>query len=154
MQQRSIMTMVLAALLMVPGALSFAQESVLRPEVHTERGIQYMNGGVGQEELDWLRQMTSDYDLKLVFTVQQGNYLADIPVVIRDQQGNTVLDAVAQGPWMFVELPAGTYTVTATAYRQPKQQVVHVSKSGQSRRQFTWKAPPWEDLGPQEAMAR
>jgi hypothetical protein len=154
MKQRSITTMLLAVFLMGPGTFSFAQEFAVRPEVHTEGGIQYVSGGVGQGEHDRLLQMASDYDLKLVFAVQQGNYLANIPVVIRDQQGNTVLDTVAQGPLMFVELPSGKYTVTATAYEQPRQQVVHVGKSGQSDLLFTWHAPPWEDLRPQEAGAR
>jgi hypothetical protein len=155
MKQRNMTTLVLAALLVGLGTLSFAQESALQPEVHAERGIQYVSGGVGQGELARLRQMARDYDLKLVFAWQRGNYLADIPVVIRDQKGNTVLDAVAQGPWMLVELPAGTYTVTATAYEQPKQQVVYVNQSGQSELLFTWHAPPWEHpLSTHEAEAR
>jgi len=154
MKQHNIMAIVLATLLAGWGTVSFAQEFLPRPEVHAENGIQYVSGGVGQGERNRLQQMASDYALKLVFAVQRGNYLADIPVVIRDQQGHTVLDAVAHGPWMFVELPAGSYTVAATAYEQPKQQVVAVSKSGQSEVLFAWHAPPREDLRPQEAGVR
>ena len=67
MKPRNMTMLVLAALLVGLGTPSFAQESALQPEVHAERGIQYVNGGVGQGELAQLHQMARDYDLKLVF---------------------------------------------------------------------------------------
>ena len=102
-----------------------------------------------------LRQVAAEYNLKLVFAAQQGNYLSEIPVMIKDSQGQVVLETVTEGPWLYVDVPAGTYTVTATAYEQTRQQVARVNQSGQSELRFAWRAAPFEDhLTTPEAEAR
>lgn len=136
MRQRCMTTVLLIALVAGLATLGIAQEWLPKPQVQMENGIRYVSGGVGVSSRDTLQQMADDYNLKLVFAVQQGNYLADVPVVIRDRQGNIMLDVVAQGPWLFVDMPAGNYIVTATAYNQIRQRMIRVSEQGQSELHF------------------
>jgi hypothetical protein len=145
MQQRIVTLVGLATLVIGLGASSMAQQFLTPQKVYTERGIRYVSGGVGEAERAALRQMTEDYSLKLVFAVQQGNALADVNVAIKDSQGTPVLDTVIQGPWLYVDLPPGKYTVVASAYNQAKEQMAQVSEPGQSELQFTWNAPPAAD---------
>ncbi|MGQ0750296.1 MAG: carboxypeptidase-like regulatory domain-containing protein, partial [Betaproteobacteria bacterium] len=48
-----------------------------------------------------------------VFTLEQGNYIADVGVSVKDAQGRTVIEDVADGPYFMAQLPPGRYTVEA-----------------------------------------
>jgi hypothetical protein len=74
-------------------------------------GIRYLSGGISLEDRQQLEQEAGDFDLKLVFAEPNGDYLADVPVVIEDRHGNAILQATSQGPWFYAELPRGRYTV-------------------------------------------
>jgi hypothetical protein len=104
----------------------------------TERGIPYLNGGIGTEERDALRHMEREYDVKLIFALSAGNYLSDVSVTIVDAQGRQVLAALSDGPWFYTYLPAGTYTVIAQARGQTRQRVVQVHPPRQTQLQFYW----------------
>jgi hypothetical protein len=120
-------------------SMSFASEfSGFQPEVKTYNGVMYLSGGIGVDELETLRLMEKDYALKLSFAEKAGNYLSDVQVVIKDTAGDTVLDAVSQGPWLFTKLPAGKYTVMATTMGRTHQQVARVTSKGQTWLYFYW----------------
>lgn len=50
----------------------------------------------------------------LLATHPNGEFLAKVPVTIRDQQGNTVFEISDAGPLLYVNLPDGHYQITAT----------------------------------------
>ncbi|TKS59529.1 MAG: hypothetical protein EWM72_02097 [Nitrospira sp.] len=88
--------------------------------LHRAGAIRYFSAGVGLEE------RTAEYppfSLKMVFTAGGKPYLSGVSVTIQPAKGGTVLtipqDQV-EGPWLFVDLPAGIYDVTAT-HRDSKQ---------------------------------
>ena len=99
-----------------------------------------ISGGVGSGAREQLAQQAQGYELKLVFTSNKGAYLADVPVQISDGKGNVVADAVSQGPWMFVDLPRGSYTVKATYDGKSESRKVTVGTS-QKTVQFRWSEP-------------
>lgn len=82
--------------------------------------VRYFSAGVGLEE-----RMAEypPFSLKVVFTAGGKPYLSGVSVTIQPATGGTALtipqDRV-EGPWLFVDLPAGVYDVTAT-YRDSKQ---------------------------------
>jgi hypothetical protein len=138
MRYRIVSTIGLAFLLGL-GVISFAQESRLqKPEVRTSGNIRYISGGLGKEERDLLQQMGKDYSLKLIFAAKQGDYLSTVRVAIKDSQDNTVLDTVAEGPWMYMTLPEGKYAVHAEAQGQMKQQAAQINKERQVALEFYW----------------
>ena len=68
------------------------------------------NGGITAAE----RAAAPKEGTKLSFFVQAGNYLANVSVVVRNEAGNEVVNTVAEGPWLILNLPNGTYRVDAT----------------------------------------
>lgn len=58
--------------------------------------------------------MGRGYSLKLIFSNQKGEYLSDVLVKILDQDENPILTTVSNGPWLFVNLPPGTYNLEAS----------------------------------------
>ena len=84
-------------------------------EIRKDQGAPYVTGGIGIAERERLSAMANDFSLKARFAVQAGNYLADIQVTIEDAQGNKVIETMADGPWLLVDLDPGSYKVIATS---------------------------------------
>lgn len=87
----------------------------LEPQT-TAGGISWISGGIGLDESHALRKLENEYNLRLLFAVEgSGEYLADVVVIVQDQQGLPILEATAQGPRLLAQVPPGAYTVTATS---------------------------------------
>lgn len=100
--------------------------------------VKYLVGGVGLEERDYMSSLSGNYNLKLVFAVASREYLAEVKVVILDPQGKTYVTTTADGPWMMVKLPQGSYLVQATAGGQTLVQKCSIGK-GMQVLNFHWK---------------
>ena len=102
-------------------------------EPKTESGFTYLCGGVGAEEAQQLKQAARDYDMMLTFTTRKGNYLADVNVNIKDQQGKTALTTTCDGPLMLVDFPrSGTYRIQAETGGYTLNKTAHVRAKGRS----------------------
>jgi hypothetical protein len=92
-------------------------------------GIRYFSCGVGVEE----RQAEyPPFSLKLVFTAGGKPYLAGVDVTIQPAKGEAAIIISrerVEGPWLFVDLPSGTYDVSA-AHGQHKQALKGVKVVG------------------------
>lgn len=73
-----------------------------------------VGGGVGLNARDALRSDAPRHNVKMVFTLDTGNYLADVNMKVTDSSGKTIIDGVSDGPWLYAQLPPGGYTATAT----------------------------------------
>ena len=108
--------------------------------IQNYRGIRYVSGGVGEGERAELNALSSRFNLRLLFAMQDsGSYVADVQVSIRDQRGGLALVAESKGPWFFADLPPGTYTVEAEAEGQVQRQTVRIGGAAQSRLNFYWR---------------
>jgi hypothetical protein len=83
-------------------------------QVRTAGEIRYLSGGVGKAEREQLRAREKEFNLKLVFSLEQGKYVAYVKVVVSDARGRKLLEHVADGPFFMARLPAGEYGVAAT----------------------------------------
>lgn len=91
-----------------------APEVAMGPQEKTQGDVTYMCGGVGQDEVKYMKQQAKNYDLMLTFAARSGAYLADVNVDVRDRKGNPVLQANCDAPIMLINLPqSGTYHVRA-----------------------------------------
>ena len=107
-------------------------------QVHEENGVRYITGGVSDEEQAAIKDKGEGFNLELMMALKRGNYLADIPVKITDAQGNTVLDAVSQGPFLYADLKPGTYTVEAYYEGQAKEKTARIDSDQQEQLNFYW----------------
>ncbi len=139
--ERCTMAAVMAlGTLAVAGVLSTAQAAL--PAVKHQGSVQYVSGGIGLDESEALKAAATDYPLALTFAAQRdgkGDYVANVAVNIHDAHGKEVLKAEAEGPYMLVKLPAGSYKVSATYNGKAQEREVTVQNSGTARAVFEWK---------------
>jgi hypothetical protein len=138
MAHHLIAGMALVLLLFGSGSLGFTADMPASIQVKTYHNVPYISGGVGQEEIDLLRQVDGAYNVKLIFAATEGNYLADVHVLIEDSQGTKILEAVSEGPWFYAKLPPGMYKVLAQAEGRTQQQRAQVTEQKRTQLQFYW----------------
>lgn len=120
-----------------------------RLQAKTVQGVTYLCGGVGEEELSYMKQQARDYDLMLTFAARDGSYLADVGVVINNAAGASVLQTRCDGPMLLVDLPAdGTYRVHAEVNNYAIDKTVKVRSSGQQGAHIASVVMSW----PQQAV--
>lgn len=113
-----------------------AQDAVIQPK--TADGVSYISGGVGHDEREALKQQAGDYNLRLAFAARSGAYLAGVKVAIRNAAGHGVFSAEADGPWMYVKLPPGSYRVSADVAGVTMNRAVKVPKKGHATVTMLW----------------
>jgi hypothetical protein len=102
--------------------------------------VQVLSGGVGEDARKELAEQARDHNLKLVFTLSTGHFVAEVPFQV-NRGGKVIVDEVASGPWAFVKLPPGSYAVKANYEGRTQTKQVSVPARGQKRVVFTWPAP-------------
>ncbi len=113
---------------MTPTAQADLLEHVVKG---VDRGVTWLSGGVGDAERQAIMDAAvGSYNLKLEFARQDGSYLGDVDVLIRDSHGATMLEVSSNGPWLLTNLPAGTYRVSASANGRTFEEAVAVPGSG------------------------
>ena len=104
----------------------------------TAGGVSYVSGGVGTDSIDRLSSLAGDYNLKLVFALNSGNYLSGVEVAITDAAGNSMLNTTSDGPWFLTKLPAGNYRIVATLSGNAVNRQVTVGAAGLRTVDFRW----------------
>ncbi|RPI41476.1 MAG: hypothetical protein EHM59_20075 [Betaproteobacteria bacterium] len=116
-------------------AVTYAQAA---PIQETQGSAVVLHGGVGHEDRAAMEQKAKEHNLRLTFVRKgSGAYLSDVRVVIRDRKGAVLVDTVASGPWLFANLPAGDYTVAATAQGGTLTQAIAIQ--GAARRDWVFR---------------
>ena len=103
-------------------------------------GVKYLSGGVGLDERAAMEKAAKgNYNLQFVFAETTGPYLADIKVDIQGKDGKKLVDMSTNGPWFFVELPTGQYSITVIHDGKSEVQRLVVGKNFQ-KVIFNWKS--------------
>jgi hypothetical protein len=125
-------------IIVMTGFTAYGEEPVPKPK--TEDGITFISGGVGQGEIEYLRSLEGDYNLRLLFAAEgTGEFLADVRVKIADAKGKTVLDTVSDGPRFLAKIPPGSYRITADRNGTPITRSVKISGKRAASEAFFWK---------------
>jgi len=98
----------------------------------TEGGFRYMTGGIGSEEREVMESLGAPFNLKLVFAERAGNFLSDVKLSILEEPGHKVAEAIANGPWFYIKLPPGSYTVAAR-FNNDTKRIEHLELSKRER---------------------
>lgn len=75
-------------------------------------GIRYACAGVGKVSREDPRWKT--FHVKLEFAAANGDFMGDPNVQVTSSAGTVVFQAQCDGPWVLIDLPAGSYKVHAT----------------------------------------
>lgn len=110
------------------------------PRVQEQQGISFVSGGLGQDARARLQAMEGEFNLKLVFALDAGQYLSGIRVRIANQSQDTLLDTTTDGPILLVRMPAGQYVVTASKGQDSKRRELSVDRRETTQLTVTWPA--------------
>lgn len=103
-------------------------------DIREHEGIRYLTGGLGAGERAWLEQHGSSYPLALQFSKgQRGAFVSSVNVTIRATDGETRFEATTDGPMIFVDLPPGRYSASASYQGHERDFTLQVPSSGQTR---------------------
>ena len=97
-------------------------------------GIKYACAGVGKASRNDARWPA--FPVNLEFAAANGDFLGDPAVTITDASGKQVFQAQCNGPWVLIELPAGSYQVHATGQKgqYAKDFPLSVKAGGQTKK--------------------
>jgi hypothetical protein len=123
----------------VPAAsLEPIDSSGVQVQQQEQNGITYLSGGIGMDESMAIQQ-TSGYNLHMTFAVGPDNkYIPDVDVVIQKAPGQTVLTLNEAGPLVYVQLPAGKYTVIATRNGEERRDIADIGSGAARNLVFHW----------------
>jgi hypothetical protein len=133
-----------------PAAAAAATRAASAPAAS---GVRFLGSEVGEDAEARVKAAQKDFNLKLVFTLVEGNYVADVDVAIRDTSGRTLLQQHVPGPFLLADLPAGVYDVTASYEGQARSRKVRVG-GRLTTEYFRWPSNPGTDVTlPRETSA-
>jgi hypothetical protein len=79
----------------------------------TAAGFDYMTGGTAFDDQQAMERQSAPYNLKLVFAPQSSSWVSPVFLFIGDNQGRRIDKIRVQGPWFYIQLPSGGYTIVA-----------------------------------------
>lgn len=111
----SVMTWVVLAAATADRELAAAQFSptIVIAEGKTGQGFPYMFGGVGSDEREAMEARAIVYNVKLVFAEKRGAFVSGVSLAIGTAKGGEIVSLSTEGPWFYIQLPPGNYTVKA-----------------------------------------
>jgi hypothetical protein len=124
-------------------AAAAASGALAMPAPRHSGDVQYMTGGVGEDEARAMQADAQHWPLALEFAVQRGpraEWLADVDVHITDRHGRDVLDTITDGPMLLARLAPGDYTIRADANGRTIERHVHVAPGRTAKSVFVWPA--------------
>lgn len=141
-------------------ALSFGAYAAAPPQEAGGQGnVNYISGGVGDDEAAAMQSQAASYPLELQFVQKaqpRDEFLADVKVRITDQSGKVVLDAVSSGPFLLAKVAPGRYQVEADYNGVVKRRSVDLRSGKRQKAVLVW-APADESrqsmVGPSDATA-
>jgi hypothetical protein len=103
----------------------------------------YLNGGIGKEQADLLRDMSPQFPVRMTFSRHNAaegtdEFVADVRLRVVDSAGRTVLDLPSQGPIFLLRLPAGSYSVEAAHDGEVKSRRFDIVAGRHQELGFSW----------------
>lgn len=109
-------------------------------QAQQQGNITFVSGGAGDEDRDALKQVESQYNLRLLFAARNGDFLANVGVTLADAKGHTLLDTIADGPIFYAHVPPGRYRLTVSNEGQSQTRNISIGPSGVVSQDFYWAA--------------
>lgn len=113
--------------------------SVMAQQSPAGTPVAVLSGGIGEESARELMPRRGAYNVRFLFTLQEGDYVADVAVKITDKKGRVQLDQLSEGPILMVRLPAGDYVATFTYAGAAQTRKFTVRARGMRVEQLRWK---------------
>lgn len=84
----------------------------------TAAGYPYVTGGFSMDEKKAMDRVSAPYNLRLSFAQRSGVFKSPVTLMIGDNNGRHVESIAVRAPWLYIQLPTGSYTILARFKRQ------------------------------------
>lgn len=106
----------------------------------TESGLNFVNGGISQEEAAQIRRNAKSFSLQVLFTGGAvGGWLTDVSMMILDGNSNTIFWKKNSGPLLYIDLPAGDYQVIGRYNGERQSKLITLTGEKPQRVILNWK---------------
>lgn len=113
--------------------------AIVITEGKTSQGFPYLFGGIGSDEREAMAQRAKDFNVKLVFAARRGPFVSGVTLTIADTKGAQIAKLVTEGPWFYIQLPPGGYSIEAIFKGQSKWvKGLQVPKDKTVQQTFVW----------------
>lgn len=85
------------------------------PIVQKNKDISYITGGIGDEEMTEMNAQEPNFNARVLLVSTHGEYMSEVAIRFLDKNNAEVLRVDDAGPFFYVNLPNGTYTVEAAS---------------------------------------
>ena len=108
-------------------------------EGKTSEGFPYQFGGISSDEREAMEERAKGYNVKLVFAEKRGSFVSGVSLQIGAAKGTEVLALTVEGPWFYIQLPPGEYSIKARL-RGELQEIKNlaVAKDKRVQQSVTW----------------
>ncbi len=114
--------MMTALVLALAAPVLLAAEDVEPPKIHKQGGSTYATGGIGEAQRKALFRIAPKFPIQLIFEVEgQQTDISGVKVTLTDQSGNNLIEAVSEGPYFYMNPPAGGRFIIDAEYNGEKQ---------------------------------
>jgi hypothetical protein len=122
-------------------SVGYAQAGTALPPIHHIGQVEYLSGGIGQDEAKAIEVNSKQWPLTLEFVVknkQRAEYTADVRVVINDAKGHAALKTTTDGPFLLAKLAPGRYAVDAKMGGKTLHKSLEVAADHATKAIFEW----------------
>ena len=99
-----------------------AADEVEAPKIHKQGGSTYATGGIGEAQRKALFKIAPKFPIQLIFEVEgEQTDIGGVKVTLTDQSGNSLIEAVSEGPYFYMNPPAGGRFIIDAEYKGEKQ---------------------------------
>ena len=96
-------------------------------DIMTNGIISYVTGGIGDEEVEQLKSVEHNYNVRLLVTAVGGEYISNIGLRLVDASGTELLSATNVGPYFYTALKSGSYVVELNSPRESAVRSVKIT---------------------------
>lgn len=133
---------VVAWLVLVVIGVAATSVALAATRATTSQGRALVSGGVGFAERQALHARRDDFSLWLVTAATRtGAFLSDVRVKISDAEQRTVYEGRLDGPWLFIDLALGRYTIEASFNGQTQRRVTTIHPGDKHQAFFYFDVP-------------
>ena len=130
----------LAFLLILSISCGFASAQI--PDTQYSDGVSYISGGVGEGETTAILAEAKQWPLTLELSQLEngrGLWIFGAKIKALNSKGKTVFDAVADGPYMLINLEPGDYVIEGTYQDTVQKRAVSIKENSPQKISIFWK---------------
>jgi hypothetical protein len=90
-------------------------------DTYTSHGINFINGGIGDEELSLLKSKEAEFNLHVMLSAPRGEFISDVTLRLLDAKDTPLLAISDAGPYFYARLAPGSYTLETTSVKGEKK---------------------------------